>query len=464
MFRGKIQNIHFVGIGGSGMCGIAEVLLTMGFAITGSDLRAGSAVKRLRGMGSVIQMGHDPGHVLQADVVVKSTAIPMNNPEIVAAERLHIPVIPRAEMLAELMRMKYGIAVAGTHGKTTTTSMLATCMHQAGLDPTIVIGGRLDNIGASARLGGGEYLVAEADESDGSFMLLDPTVAVVTNIDPEHLEHWGNMDALVQGFREFTNKVPFYGFAALCLDHPVVQSLLPSIRRKVVTYGLGTTADVRGESIVHDGVKTRFGVRWRDNFLGEVQLAMPGEHNVCNALAAIAVSLELDIPFAQIQAGLHGFSGVDRRFSIRAQIALGDEEVTIIDDYGHHPTEIRATLAATTQAWPDRRIVAVFQPHRYSRVRDLFDSFVRCFNDATEVVVCPIYRAGEAPIEGIDHSSLAAGLVDHGHRDVRRVDSLAEAVQHLSETVKPGDVVITLGAGDVNQVCSGLAEYLRANS
>jgi UDP-N-acetylmuramate--alanine ligase len=462
MFRGKIQNIHFVGIGGSGMCGIAEVLLTMGFHVTGSDLHAGAAVHRLRGLGSTIQIGHEPEHVLVADVVVKSTAVPMSNPEIVAAERIHIPVIPRAEMLAELMRMKYGLAVAGTHGKTTTTSMLATCLHRAGLDPTIVIGGRLDNIGASARLGQGEYLVAEADESDGSFMLLAPTVAVVTNIDPEHLDHWGSMDALVQGFRDFTSKVPFYGFAALCLDHPVVQSLLPSIRRKVVTYGLGVTADVRGEGIAYDGIHTRFNVRRADELLGEICLDMPGEHNVSNALAAVAVSLELGVPFDQIQAALDGFSGVDRRFSVRADIASPAGPITIVDDYGHHPTEIRATLSGASNAWPDRRIIAVFQPHRYSRVRDLFDSFVQCFNDAAEVVVCPIYPAGETPIEGIDHDRLAEGLVDHGHRHITKVDDLQGATAHLAASVRPGDVVITLGAGDVNTVCTGLAEALDA--
>jgi len=462
MFRGKIRQIHFVGIGGSGMCGIAEVLLNMGFDVTGSDLSEGAAVQRLRGLGSTIQIGHTPEHVLGADVVVKSTAVPMTNPEIEAAERAHIPVIPRAEMLAELMRMKYGLAVAGTHGKTTTTSMLATCLHQAGMDPTIVIGGRLDNIGASARLGQGEYMVAEADESDGSFMLLDPTVAVVTNIDPEHLEHWGSMDALVQGFKDFTGKVPFFGFAALCLDHPVVQSLLPTIRRRVVTYGLGAQADVRGESIVHDGIDTRFQVRWRDEMLGEVRLAMPGEHNVCNALAAVAVSLELDIPFERIQKALDGFSGVDRRFSVRAEIPHDDGPITIIDDYGHHPTEIRATLSAARLAWPERRLIAVFQPHRYTRVRDLLDSFVQCFNSASEVVVCPIYRAGETPIEGIDHDRLTTGLIDHGHRHVTKVDDLAGASTHLAATVQPGDVIITLGAGDVNKVCTTLTEALNA--
>jgi UDP-N-acetylmuramate--alanine ligase len=464
MFRGKIQTIHFVGIGGSGMSGIAEVLLTMGYTVTGSDLRAGEAVVRLRSLGGQIHVGHDPAHVVGADVVVKSTAIPMTNPEIVAAEQSHVPVIPRAEMLAELMRMKYGVAVAGTHGKTTTTSMLAQCLHHAGLDPTIVIGGRLDAIGASAKLGAGEFMVAEADESDGSFLLLHPTVAVITNIDPEHLEHWGSMDALVQGFKDFAGKVPFFGFSALCLDHPVVQSLIPSLRRKSVTYGLGAQAEVRGENVRFDGVDARFLVRWKGDSLGEVHLAMPGEHNVSNALAAIAVSLELDIPFDRIQEGLEGFTGVDRRFSIRAERKMPEGDITIIDDYGHHPTEIRATLGAASQAWPDRRIVAVFQPHRYTRVRDLMDEFQRAFNSADEVVVCPVYRAGEKPIEGVDHDRIAAGMVDHGHRGVTKVDSLEEATAHLVDVTQPGDVVITLGAGDVAKVCQGLADGIDARA
>jgi len=464
MFRGKIQTIHFVGIGGSGMSGIAEVLLTMGYTVTGSDLSDGDAVRRLRGLGGHIHVGHDPAHVLGADVVVKSTAIPMSNPEVVAAEKVHVPVIPRAEMLAELMRMKYGIAVAGTHGKTTTTSMLAQVLHHAGLDPTIVIGGRLDSIGASAKLGAGEFMVAEADESDGSFMLLDPTVAIITNIDPEHLEYWGSMDALVQGFREFAGKVPFFGFSALCLDHPVVQSLIPSIRRKTVTYGLGAQAEVRGESVSFDGIDARFQVRWQGEALGQIHLAMPGEHNVCNALAAIAVGLELDIPFDRIQAGLEGFTGVDRRFSVRSDRKHPEGDITIIDDYGHHPTEIRATLGAAAQAWPDRRIVAVFQPHRYTRVRDLMDDFQRAFNDADQVVVCPVYRAGEKPIEGVDHDRIAAGMIEHGHRGVTRVGSLDEASAHLIASTLPGDVVITLGAGDVAQICAQLREGLDARS
>ena len=460
MFRGKIQHIHFVGIGGSGMSGIAEVLVTQGYAVTGSDLSEGSAVARLRELGATIHIGHDPAHVDGVDVVVKSTAIPDRNVEVRAARAQKIPVIPRAEMLGELMRMKYGLAVAGSHGKTTTTSMLARCLHHAGLDPTIVIGGRLDSIGSSARLGAGEFLVAEADESDGSFLTLDPTVAVVTSIDPEHMEHWGTFDNLLDGFVEFTNKVPFFGFAMLCLDHPQVQALLPRISRRVLTYGLSTQADCRAEDIEPSGERSSFTVVWHDDRLGRVHLGMPGRHNVENALAAIAVGLELGVAFSDLQAALDGFTGVDRRFSVRHRIGEGADEITIIDDYGHHPAEIQATLSGAHEAWPSRRIVAVFQPHRYTRVRDLLDDFARSFNHAAHVVACPIYRAGEQPIEGYDAFRVAEALRNHGHRSVRPVTDLAAATRHLAETVQPGDVVITLGAGDVNRICGELHSAL----
>jgi len=457
VFRGKIQHIHFVGIGGSGMCGIAEVLVTQGYAVTGTDLSEGSAVTRLRELGATIHIGHDPAYVDGVDVVVKSTAIPDHNVEIKAAHAQKIPVIPRAEMLGELMRMKYGLAVAGSHGKTTTTSMLARCLHHAGLDPTIVIGGRLDSIGSSARLGAGEFLVAEADESDGSFLTLDPTVAVVTSIDPEHMDHWGTFDNLLRGFADFTNKVPFFGFATLCLDHPQVQALMPRIRRRVVTYGLATQADCRAEDIAPDGVFTAFNVVWHDELLGSIRLGMPGRHNVENALAAIAVGLELGVSFSDLQGALDGFSGVDRRFSIRHELGEGKDAITIIDDYGHHPAEIQATLAGAHAAWPHRRIVAVFQPHRYTRVRDLLDDFARSFNLANHVVVCPIYRAGEKPIEGLDEWRVAGALREHGHRSVRAVTDLDGGAAHLADFVRPGDVVITLGAGNVNQICGRLA-------
>ncbi|MCB9761951.1 MAG: UDP-N-acetylmuramate--L-alanine ligase [Alphaproteobacteria bacterium] len=460
MFRGKVQRIHFVGIGGSGMCGIAEVLLTSGFQVSGSDLKEGATVERLRGMGATVFIGHDPDNLGAADVVVKSTAVPLSNPEIRAAIARKIPVIRRAEMLAELMRMKLGLAVAGTHGKTTTTSMLAQVLAAADLDPTIVIGGRLDAIGSNARLGQGEFLVAEADESDGSFMLLAPTFAVITNIDPEHLDHYGSFEALKASFVDFANKVPFYGFTVACLDHPVVQDLLPDIRKRVITYGLSRQAEVRAQHIEHDGVRTRFTVLRGDDTLGEIELAMPGDHNVSNALATVATALELEIPFARIQEALHGFTGVNRRFTLVGEAA----GVIVVDDYGHHPEEIRATLKGARAGFPDRRILAVFQPHRYSRVRDLESDFCRAFNLADHVVVCPIYAAGEDPIEGVTHSRLAEGLRAHGHRSVHRVETLDDALHHLGAAARDGDLVITLGAGTVNRLCAELVAHLQEHA
>lgn len=460
MFRGKIQHIHFVGIGGSGMSGIAEVLINMGYRVTGSDMSENATVQRLRELGGDITCGHRKQNIAGADVLVKSTAIPDHNVEVVAAEQAHIPVIPRAEMLAELMRMKYGVAIAGTHGKTTTTSMLATCMYTANLDPTVVIGGRLNSLGSSARLGAGPFMVAEADESDGSFMMLSPTVAIITNIDPEHMSHWKSEEALIDGFRKFAQKVPFFGFVALCLDHPVVQSIIPSIRRKIITYGMSFQADVRAENISYNSIHTTFDVIYRDRNLGSITIDMPGQHNVSNALACCAVCLELDIPFAKIQEGLHGFSGVDRRFSIRANLPHPDGDITIIDDYGHHPVEIEATLAAASVAWPKRRILAICQPHRYTRVQEQFSEFCRCFNRASLLFMTPIYRAGEQPIEGITHENLAQGVRDHGHRSVFTASSL-EGIQELVCThARPGDVIITLGAGNVNSLCSSLAQAL----
>ncbi len=457
MFRGKFGRVHFVGIGGSGMSGIAEVLLTMGFAVSGSDQKEGAAVQRLRGLGGRILLGHAAENVAGVDVVVRSTAIPDGNPEIVAAHAAKIPVIPRAEMLAELMRMKYGLAVAGTHGKTTTTSMLATCLHRAGLDPTVVIGGRLDAFGSSARLGRGDHLVAEADESDGSFLLLHPTVAVITNIDPEHMEHWKSFDALIDGFVRFANRLPFFRFNVVCLDHPVVQKMLPRLNRKVVTYGLGLQAEVRADRIRQEGRSIAFRAWRRDEELGELRLAMPGKHNVRNALAATAVALELDLPFARVQEALEGFGGVDRRFSERAHV----DDVLIVDDYGHHPVEIRATLDAAAEGYEGRRILAVFQPHRYTRVADHLADFCASFNAARQVFVCPVYAAGEAPIAGADAESLAAGMMAQGHRAAHAFASLDAVLDAVADTARPGDIVITLGAGDVNRICAPLAERLR---
>jgi len=458
MFRGRVRVIHFVGIGGIGMSGIAEVLLTLGFEIHGSDLKAGASVKRLRKLGATIHIGHDPSNVADADVVVRSTAVGLDNPEVSGAIERGIPVIRRAEMLAELMRLKHGLAVAGTHGKTTTTSMLAACLAAGDLDPTVVIGGRFDHLGGSnARLGAGAYMVAEADESDGSFLLLNPTATIITNIDPEHLDHYGSVEALEESFVDFANAVPFYGFSALCVDHPRVQKLMTRVRRRVVTYGFARQADYRASQPTYEGLATRFTVYAGEDELGDVTLAMPGQHNVSNATGAIATAMELNIPFHRIQRALHGFSGVQRRFTVVGE-ASG---VTVIDDYGHHPVEIQATLEAAESAFPSRRVVAVFQPHRYSRVQDLWADFCGSFNRAAEVLVCPIYAAGEAPVEGITHERLAAEMRERGHRGTRAVDDLDGAVEHLVGSVSEGDVVITLGAGHVNRVCTLLLEALR---
>lgn len=465
MFQGKIKHIHFVGIGGTGMNGISEVLLNMGFIITGSDLSSSTTVSRLEEMGAKIMIGHKAENIDGAHVVVKSTAIPDKNVEIIAARERKIPVIPRAEMLAELMRMKYGIAVAGTHGKTTTTSMLALCLYQGGLDPTAVIGGKLDALGSSAKLGNGEYLVAEADESDGSFMLLSPTIGVITNIDPEHLEYWKTEEKLLDGFTQFASSVPFFGCVVLCTDHERVRSIVPKLHRRVVTYGLSSEAMLRATHISQNGLSTAFLVLYNNETLGRIRTNMPGKHNISNALAAIAVSLELNIPFEKIQKALNNFDGVNRRFTIRARGTLKPktEPVVIIDDYGHHPVEIEATLQAARDSWPENSITAIFQPHRYSRVRDHFNEFCQSFGNANRVIVCPIYRAGEKPIAGLNQETLAQKIKDLGHKDVTFADSLEEAKQKITASWRPGEIVITLGAGNVNQICSMLKEDLRGS-
>ena len=459
MFRGKVNAIHFVGIGGIGMSGIAEVLLTLGFEVTGSDLKAGAAVRRLRKLGANVHIGHAPENIGQADVVVRSTAVGVTNPEIKAALERAVPVIRRAEMLAELMRLKHGLAVAGTHGKTTTTSLLAACLGAGGLDPTVVIGGRLDSLGGTnARLGAGEYLVAEADESDGSFLFLSPTATIVTNIDAEHLDHYGSIEVLEDTFVEFANRVPFYGFSVMCVDHPRVQAILPRVRRRVVTYGFAQQADYRAAQLVADGLITRFELVRGGETLGPIQLTLPGRHNVANAVGAAAMAMELSIPFEAVQEALDGFSGVQRRFTVVGEAG----GVCVVDDYGHHPVEIQATLEAAEAAWPDRRIVAVFQPHRYSRVHGLWDDFCGSFNRASEVLVCPVYAAGEDAIEGVTHQAITEAMRHRGHRGAQAVDGLDEALEWLVANARPGDVVITLGAGPVNQVCGGLLYRLRS--
>jgi UDP-N-acetylmuramate--alanine ligase len=387
-------------------------------------------------------------NVQGADVVVTSSAVPEDNVEVEAARRLSIPVIPRAEMLAELMRLKFGIAVSGTHGKTTTTSLLATVLAEAGLDPTVVIGGKVNSLGSNARLGQGEYMVAEADESDGSFLKLSPTIAVVTNIDPEHMEHYGTPERLSEAYLSFVNKIPFYGLVVVCLDHPVVQSLLPSIRKRYVTYGLSAQADVGARDVEFRGLTSEFEIVVRGKTLGRVTLNMPGAHNVLNALAVIAVADELEIPVEVSQRALGAFAGVQRRFTIRGE----RDGILVVDDYGHHPAEIMATLAGARLSYPERRVVAVFQPHRYTRVRDLLEEFARAFNDADEVLVTDIYPAGEAPISGVSGESLAEAIRRHGHKAVRFSGELARTLRELNGFVRPGDLVITLGAGNVNRV------------
>lgn len=440
----KTRRIHFVGIGGIGMSGIAEVLIDQGYEVSGSDLKPGAVTHRLEGLGAAVRYGHEAGNVRGAHVVVRSSAVGEDNPEVRAAVDLGIPVIPRAEMLAELMRMKHGLAVAGTHGKTTTTSLLATCLAAAGLDPTVVVGGRIKALGTNARLGQGEYLVAEADESDGSFLRLSPTIAVVTNIDPEHLDHYGDFEAAKDAFLRFVDRVPFYGAAVLCLDHPVIQDMLPRVRKRAITYGLASQADFRATSIGHSGTESTFTAHRRGEVLGDVRLAMPGRHNVLNALATIAVCDELDVPWETVRSALSEFGGVGRRFEVKG-VRRG---VTVVDDYAHHPEEIRATLRAARDGFPGR-LVAVFQPHRYSRVRDLFAEFVRAFNDADLLYVTPIYAAGEAPIPGIDADALWRGLREHGHKTAGLANGRGDLVREVAAAARPGDVVISLGAGDI---------------
>jgi UDP-N-acetylmuramate--alanine ligase len=454
------QKIHFVGIGGSGMNGIAEVLINMGHHVTGSDMKASSVTERLESLGGVIHIGHDAFYVHGVDVVVRSTAIPDHNVEVIEAFARQIPVIPRAEMLAELMRMKYGIAIAGTHGKTTTTSLLASCLYDAKFDPTVVIGGKLNMLDSSARLGEGDYMVAEADESDGSFLLLNPTISVITNIDPEHLEYWKTEENLIQGFTTFAQKVPFFGFTVLCLDHPVVQSIIPHIRRKICTYGLSTQADVRAVNVQREAAHTTCTVLYKGTELGALSLHLPGIHNLQNALATVSVALGLHIPFSTIQNAIQNFKGVQRRFTIVYDTSSSEntKHLTFIDDYAHHPVEIQATLSGAMQAYPTRRKIALFQPHRYSRVQNLYGDFCRSFNDVDVVLVLPIYAAGEK--EGTyTHEDLYRGILQHGHRNVYQVSTLQEGLDWLQEYIQGGDVVLSLGAGNVNWLVYALRDF-----
>ena len=459
MFK-RYQQIHFVGIGGVGMSGIAEILLNLGYRVTGSDRKRNETCERLEQMGAKIFVGHDAGNVEGAHVVVYSSAIARDNVELKTAHERQVPIIPRAEMLAELMRLKYGIAVAGTHGKTTTTSLVGAVLAEGRYDPTIVVGGRVTNLGSNARLGQGEYLVAEADESDGSFLKLAPTIAVVTTIDAEHLDHYGDLDAIREAFVAFVNKVPFYGSVVLCLDQPNIQMLLPRVEKRVITYGLESAADLVARHLQLAGMSSRFEVHQRGARLGECTLQIPGRHNVLNALAAVAVGLDLEIPFLTIQKALAGFAGVQRRFQIRGTAA----GVIVVDDYGHHPAEIRATLAAAKAGF-DRRVVTVFQPHRYTRTRDLRQEFLTAFNQADVLIVMDIYPAGEAPIAGVSAADLADDIRAHGHRNVTFLGSdRARLVDYVCEISRPGDLVLTLGAGDVSQLGPDILRRLEAES
>ena len=455
MFK-RYQQVHFVGIGGVGMSGIAEVLLNLGYRVTGSDVRRGESVERLERLGAKVFIGHEASHADGAHVVVYSSAVARDNVEVQAARLRGVPVIPRAEMLAELMRLKYGIAIAGTHGKTTTTSMVAAVLAAGELDPTVVVGGRILGLGANARLGQGEFLVAEADESDGSFLKLSPTIAVVTTVDAEHLDHYADLDAIRAAFLTFVNKVPFYGAAVLCLDQPNIQQMIPGVDKRVITYGLESSADLTARRLEFAGTTSRFEVVQSGRVLGAVALEAPGRHNVLNALAAIAVGLDLELPFDVIAGALAGFHGVQRRFQIRGEV----RGVLVVDDYGHHPAEIRATLAAAKAGY-DRRVITVFQPHRYSRTQHLRQEFLTAFYQSDVLIIMDIYAAGEAPIPGVHARDLAEGIAAHGHRDVRYMNGdRAAIVDFLCESTRSGDLVLTLGAGDVGalgaEVLAGL--------
>ncbi len=443
MFK-QIKHIHFVGIGGIGMSGIAEVLLNLGYKVSGSDLSLTETTERLQQLGATVYQGHSETHLADVDVVVISSAVRSHNPEVTAARSRAIPVIPRAEMLAELMRLKYGIAVAGAHGKTTTTSLIATVLDKGGINPTIVIGGKLNTVNTNAILGTGEFMVVEADESDGSFLKLSPTIAVITNIDPEHLDYYKNINEIKRAFIQFANKVPFYGLTILCLDNEHVQDIIPSIEKRYLTYGLTPQADLQAREIAVKGLSMIFKAFYHHRELGTVELKMPGIHNVYNALAAIAAGVELNLDFPVIKKALETFEGVQRRFQIKGE----HHQITVIDDYGHHPTEIKATLSAAKSIWPQRLIVA-FQPHRYSRTRDLYKEFLSAFNHADILLITDIYPAGEDPLPGVHAETLLIGIKQHGHKHVYYHPQKDELVDHLLELVKPGDVVITLGAGDI---------------
>ncbi len=458
--RDHVQRIHFVGIGGSGMSGIAEVLLNLGYQVSGSDLIESAGTRRLQECGAAVHIGHDASLVKDCDVVVASTAVDADNPEVVAAAQAKVPVIPRAEMLAELMRFRKGIAVAGTHGKTTTTSLVASVLGGGGLDPTFVVGGRVNSAGSNARLGSGEYLVAEADESDASFLHLQPLIAVVTNIDADHMATYdGDFELLQRAFIDFLQNLPFYGLAVLCVDDPIVRKTIPHIRKPIVTYGTDTDADFRAINIRQRGPNMRFDVTGtRSPEVLPIELALPGRHNVLNALAAVAIGEQLGIPGTAIQSGLGSFQGIGRRFHLHGEIAVGGGTAKLVDDYAHHPREIQVTLEAVSGSWPGHRLVVVFQPHRYTRTRDLLDDFTKILAEYDPLIVTEVYPAGEVPISGADGRALCRSIRARGRTNPVFVQALSELPGVLASIVRDGDVIVTLGAGDIGQASQGLAQ------
>ncbi len=460
----NIGTIHFVGIGGIGMSGIAEILHNLGYTVQGSDISDNANVQRLRGLGIRVFVGHQAANVEDAKVVVISTAVKPDNPEVVAARADMIPVVRRSEMLAELMRLKAAIAVGGTHGKTTTTSLVATMLDAAGLDPTVINGGIINSYGTNARLGDGDWMVVEADESDGTFVKVPSTISVVTNIDPEHLDHWKNFDQLRDAFKNFVQNIPFYGFAVLCIDHPEVQALIGKVTdRRIFTFGFSPQADVRAVNVRTEIGQSTFDVVIRERVdseervIKDVRLPMVGDHNVSNSLAAITVALELGIPDDKIVSAFDGFTGVKRRFTKTGEV----DGVTIIDDYGHHPVEIKAVLKAARKA-TENNVIAVVQPHRYSRLHDLFEEFCTCFNDADSVIVADVYEAGESPIEGASRDALVEGLRNRGHRHVAALDGPEALASMIAKEAKPGDLVVCLGAGSISAWANALPAQLEA--
>lgn len=462
-----IGTIHFIGIGGIGMSGIAEVMHNLGYDVQGSDVAEGYVVEGLRAKGIRVMIGHKAENLGDAAVVVTSTAIKRGNPEVELALETRVPVIRRAEMLAELMRLKSTVAVAGTHGKTTTTSMVAALLDAGGVDPTVINGGIINSYGSNARLGNSDWMVVEADESDGSFLRLDGTIAVVTNIDPEHLDHYGDFDRVKDAFVEFVGNVPFYGAALLCLDHPEVQAILPRVQdRRIVTYGFSAQADIRGDNVVSFPGGNRFDIQVRERDgstrkIEGIEMPMPGRHNVLNAMAAIGVALHMGIDDATIQTGFAKFGGVKRRFTKVGEIAVGGGSAIVIDDYGHHPVEIKAVLAAAREG-AQGRVIAVVQPHRFTRLRDLMDDFQQAFNDADMVYATPVYTAGEQPIEGVDSAALVAGLKRRGHRHASTVADMDELVDAIAADIQPDDMIVCLGAGDITKWAASLATAVSA--